>query len=140
MLTLQFVPYHEIETLTSEQKIRKLLGLVKDDKIVLMQGRLKFVEETRLIETTMKEISPSFKGIEICTIYPRMKSANITDKLRAELISLFLGNRDGLTIIGPATLVKEIKRDPNKVQLFAKELSVGKKRLKVKNNRKLVEY
>jgi len=31
---------------------------------------------------------------------------------------LLLGNRSGLTIIGPANVVKEIKQDPDKIQLF----------------------
>ena len=41
MLTLQFVPYGEIENLSSKNRIEKLLDIVKQDKIVLLQGRLK---------------------------------------------------------------------------------------------------
>lgn len=70
MLTLQFVPYSDIAYLTSDERIGKLLDIVKKDNIVLMQGRLKPIEETSLIQRTMEIIDKNFKGIEICTIYP----------------------------------------------------------------------
>ena len=56
MLTLQFVPYHEIENLSSENKIRKLLNLVRSDKILLVEGKLQPHEETKLIVRTMDQI------------------------------------------------------------------------------------
>ena len=68
MLTLQFVPYAEIEHLDSDERIQKLLSIVKGDKVVLMQGRLRPEEETLLIQQTMQEIAESFTGVEICTI------------------------------------------------------------------------
>ncbi len=54
MLTLQFIPYSEISDLSSVGRIRKLLGLAKENKIVLLQGRLKKEEEAELIKTTME--------------------------------------------------------------------------------------
>ncbi len=129
MLTLQFVPYDEIEHLDSSSRISKLLGLVKDNKIVLMQGRLRVTEETKLIESTMNEINGNFKGIEVCTIYPeRKRGESFGIKMKKEVAKILLGNREGLTIIGPSTLIKEIKRDPNKIQLLATELSLSRKR------------
>ena len=61
MLTLQFVPYEEIEELTSNERIKKLLGLVKDERIVVLEGRLKKQEEAELIRRTMEEINERFK-------------------------------------------------------------------------------
>ncbi len=55
MVTLQFVPYTEIESLSSVGRIRKLLNIAKQDKIVLLQGRLRKEEETELIKATMEE-------------------------------------------------------------------------------------
>ena len=133
MLTLQFVPYDEIEHLNSESRISKLLNLLKDNKIVLMQGRLRVTEEAKLIETTMKEIDESFKGIEVCTIYPEKKRGDsLGNILKKEVVKVLLGNREGLTIIGPSTLIKEIKRDPNKIQLLATELSRKKRAVEKK--------
>ena len=118
MLTLQFVPYGDIESLDSGQRIRKLLGIVKENKVILMQGRLKPEEETGLIQQTMELIREQFKGVEICTIYPEEKKLQFMGKVKKEMIKFLLGNRDGITIIGPANVIKEIKRDPNKIELF----------------------
>ena len=72
-LTLQFVPFNEINSLAPEKKINRLLDIVKKDKIVLLQGRLKPSEETWLIQKTMEQVTREFKGIELCTIYPGSK-------------------------------------------------------------------
>jgi len=118
MLTLQIVPYADIQNLDSDERISKLIKIVRDEKIVLMQGRLKPEEETALIQKTMELIEKSFRGIEICTIYPEEHNVEIFDKLRSQFAKLLLGNREGITIIGPANIVKEIRRDPNKIQLY----------------------
>jgi hypothetical protein len=136
MLTLQFVPYAEVEHLESEDRIEKLLNIVKDRKIVLMQGRLQPEEETLLIQHTMLQITKSFSGIEICTIFPEERDLQFFNKMRKGMVKMLVGNRDGITIIGPASVVKEIKRDPKRMQLFtitphgssSSKRSVAKKR------------
>ena len=70
MITLQVVPFSEIQGLSSVGRIRKLLNIAKENKSVLLQGRLKKEEETELIKTTMEEINKDFKGIELAVIYP----------------------------------------------------------------------
>ena len=117
-LTLQFVPYVDIESLSSESRLTKLLGIVKNKSVVLMEGRLKPEEETMLIERTMKEINKTFKGIELCTIFPEDKNLDLFKKLKKNFASMILGDREGITIIGPATVIKEIRRDPNRIRLF----------------------
>ena len=121
-LTLQFVPYYDIESLDTNSRIEKLLNIVKNKSVVLMEGRLKPEEETKLIKKTMQEITRSFKGIELCTIYPEEKNLDLFKKLKKNFTSMILGDREGITIIGPATVVKEIRRDPNKIQLFTFDL------------------
>jgi len=117
MLTLQFVPFVDIERLSSNQRISKLLGLVKKNKIVMMQGRLKPVEEAALIEKTMQEVSKEFKGIELCTVFPQRDSSFF----KKFFVKMLVGDIEGFTVIGPASIVKEIKRNPDKVELlFAK--------------------
>ncbi|MBS3146038.1 DUF2073 domain-containing protein [Candidatus Woesearchaeota archaeon] len=128
MLTLQFIPYNDIQYLTPERRINKLINVVKENKIVLMQGRLVPEEESTLIERTMEQINRSnFKGIEICTIYPESDS-NVVEKLKSKIANLLLGNREGLTIIGPATVVKEIKKHPDKIQLFTTDVKKKSRR------------
>ena len=126
MLTLQFVPYGDIEHLGSDQRIKKLLTIVRDEKVILMQGRLKPEEETKLIQQTMELIAEEFKGVEICTIYPEEKKLQLFSRVKKEMVKFLLGNRDGITIIGPASVIKEIKRDPNKIELFT--VTPGKKK------------
>lgn len=118
MLTLQFVPYGEIENLSSKDRIEKLLDIVKQDKIVLLQGRLKPEEETLLIMETMAQIHDKFRGVEICTIYPEENNLQFFNKIKKEMVKFLIGNRDGVTIIGPSTVVKEVRRNPNKIELF----------------------
>ena len=121
MLTLQFLPYSEIEGLSSVKRINKILKIAKDNKIVLLEGRLKKVEESELIQKTMEEISDQFKGIELAVINPDKKEEQVLKKMRNAIASVLLGNRIGFTIIGPANVVKEIKQDPNKIQLLLSE-------------------
>ncbi|MFC2134075.1 DUF2073 domain-containing protein [Bacteroidota bacterium] len=124
VLTLQFIPYTEIENLDSAKRINKLLKLVKDEKIVLLEGKLKSHEEAELISKTMEEVDQKFKGIELSVINPESTEAkDIFQKLRTLFLNLLLGNRKGFTIVGPASIVKEIKNDPEKIQLFTKESS-----------------
>lgn len=89
-----------------------------------MEGRLKPNEETDLIQRTMENLSKDFKGIELCTVYP-----NVKDKfLKGLLVNILIGDRTGLTVVGPANIVKEIKRDPNKILLLTE--NVRRKRKK----------
>lgn len=120
MLTLRYLPYNEHGDLGSNEKIRKVLNIVKNDSIVLMEGRLKPEEEAKLIERTMEQINRRFKGIEICTIFPEKKNDPFSRKLKNGFYKLLLGNRLGVTVIGPASIVKEIKRDPNKIELLTR--------------------
>jgi len=122
-LTLQFIPYNTLSALTSEERINKLLSIVKLNKIILLEGRLKPQEETELIRRTMEEISEKFKGIEISPILVDSTNDAFFQKIREQIITLLLGNRNGFTIIGPASVVKEIKQDPDKIQLFIEDLS-----------------
>jgi hypothetical protein len=133
MVTLQLVPYAEIEALTSVGRIRKLLSIAKEDKIVLLQGRLKKDEEAELIKATMEEIDDAFKGIELAVINPGA-SADLSgfQKLRSNVVTTLLGDRQGLTLIGPATVVRKIKKDPNKIELFTKNAAKKKKSKKKK--------
>lgn len=125
MLTLQFVPYEEIESLSSDERIKKLLGMVKDEKIVVLEGRLRKEEEGELIRRTMEEINERFRGIELSVIYPEKKKGK---SLKSGLAGMLLGQRQGLTVLGPATLIKEIRKDPDKIQLLTQEKSKKRKK------------
>jgi uncharacterized protein len=117
MLTLQFIPSDELVNLDREKKIQKLLKIIKQDKIVLMEGKLNSDEEADLIEYTMEMIDRKFKGIEIARLEPQTKK-DFSNVLKDSIFKLFFGDQRGMTVMGPAHIIKEIKRDPNKLQLY----------------------
>ncbi len=121
MLTLQFIPYSDVAELGTGQKIKKILDIVKEEKIVILEGRLKKHEEAELIKSTMEKINDKFKGVEISEIYPDSRPDTFGRMLKDSIAGMLLGNRQGLTVIGPATLVREIKKDPDKIQLFTED-------------------
>ncbi|MBI5073226.1 DUF2073 domain-containing protein [Candidatus Woesearchaeota archaeon] len=128
MLTLQYMPYAEIASLGSEERVGKILDIVKQNRIVLMEGRLTKGEETELIKQTMESIDEHFKGVEIGTLDPSAKeSAAFLEKIKKSMVNMLMGDRLGVTIIGPASIVKEIKQDPEKIQVFT-EIEKKKKR------------
>ena len=72
-LTLQFVPFNDIAELGSARRVTKLINIVKENKIVLLEGRLKKQEEADLIEIAMEEIDNKFKGIELAVLILKRK-------------------------------------------------------------------
>ena len=122
MLTIQYVPYSQIKSLDSDSRIKRLLRIVREDKIVLMEGMLKPGEETKLIQETMNMVNGKFKGVEVCTIQSQERMSVIKKS-----IFELLGTKSGMTIIGPASIIKEIKRDPNKIQLLTQNPRTRKK-------------
>ena len=127
MVTFQFIPYHEIEKLTSAKRVNKLMNIVKDNRIVIMEGRLRKEEEGDLIEITMEQIGPKFKGIELSVINPDKENLDTLQLVKSTFAKVLLGDRQGLTIIGPASIVKKIEKDPDKIELFTKELRQRKR-------------
>src|SRR3989338_4542355 len=127
MVTFQFIPYQDIESLTSAKRINKLMNIVKDNRIVIMEGRLRKEEEGDLIEITMEQIGPKFKGIELSVINPDKENLDTLQLVKSTFAKVLLGDRQGLTIIGPASIVKKIEKDPDKIELFTKELRQRKR-------------
>ena len=127
MLTLQFIPYYELQDLNQNQRITKLLRHVRENKIVLVEGKLDSEEEALLIQRTMEEINRSFKGVEICSIDNNTNS-DLIKRLRMALARMLMGNRGGFTVIGPASIVREIRKDPNKIEVLTGALKKTRRR------------
>jgi len=119
MLTIQFIPRIEFQNLSSPKRISKILKLVHENKMVLLEGRLESHEEAELIRKTMEGLSEKFHGIELAVL--DYNKDGVSDKVRSFFAKLLLGARMGITLIGPANIVKEIKRDPEKMQVFIKD-------------------
>ena len=119
-LMIHFMPFSEIAREDSIGRIKKIMGIVLDSKIIILQGRLKSDEEVRLIENSMTLIDniPDFQGVEIAAISGDSEFDNLFHRVRHNLARILVGEQDAITIIGPATVVKEIKRDPKKIELM----------------------
>ena len=102
--SIQFIPYSEIRDLNSNERIRKILGIVLGNNILFLQGRLRAEEETRLIGDTMAMIGhvKGFKGIELAVIGGNGSTQmGILDRMRNNMIkALSRGDLGAITIIG----------------------------------------
>lgn len=119
-LSLQVIPFAEIEKMGISERVKKILNLVLGNKIVIIHGRLRAEEEARLIEDTMAMVDHirGFKGIELAVIAPSMKDRGMFDKMRHNIAKSLVGDSSALTVIGPSSVVKEIRRDPKKIELL----------------------
>ncbi len=119
-LTIQFLPHTEIEKLTSSARIKKLLEIILKNKVIILQGRLAPEEETRLIEDTLILVGrvKGFKGIELAVVSPNQDDRSVMNKIKYGLANALVGQMDALTIIGPASVIKEMKKDPKKLEIL----------------------
>ncbi len=118
--SIQFLPYSEIRGLNSEDRMRKILGIILGNNILILQGRLTSNEEARLIGDTMAMIGhvANFKGIELAVISGNNQDSLLGKMTKGIANAIAGGDFSSITIIGPATIVKEIKRNPKKIELL----------------------
>ncbi len=119
-LSLQVLPFSEVKDLTIAERVKRILNLILGNKIVILHGRLRPEEESRLVQDTMAMIDhiKSFKGIELAVIEPDMRKETLFNKLKHNIAKSLVGDNSAITVIGPATIVKEIKRDPRTIELM----------------------
>jgi len=118
--SIQFMPHSEIRGLRTTERVRKILDIILGSNILILQGRLEPDEETRLIEDTMAMIGhvKNFKGIELAVIGNGDRQGFFSQMRNGLVNALSGGDLGAITIIGPATIVKEIKRNPRKIELL----------------------
>ena len=121
-LGLHILPFSEMRQLGISERVKKILSLVLSNKIVIFHGRLRAEEEARLIEDTMAMVDhiKNFKGIELAVIEPNLKNETFFVKITHGIMKNIIGDSGALTVIGPASIIKEIKRDPKKLELLLK--------------------
>ena len=61
-----------------------------------------------------------FKGIELAVIGSDNGSTPILRRFTQGMAKALAGDTAAMTIIGPASIVKEIKRNPKKIELMLK--------------------
>lgn len=113
-IEIEFITSDELGPVESQERVKQILDRVKKNKILVVEESLSPLEETMLIEKTMEEVDDKFTGIEISTLREKGSMG-----LRERLIKALGGKTGGLTVIGPAKLVKKIKKEPTKILILA---------------------
>lgn len=118
-LSLEFVPFEKLRKMDKDEQVNFIIKKIKDDKILIFDSKLTPEEEAKLISETMKHINKKFSGIEICSLYSETNQ-NWFDKTKNTIFKVLTGKSRGASIIGPAKIIKEIKRDPESISMLMK--------------------
>jgi len=102
-VTVDLISRNKLDELSSSEKIDFIIGEVKKGKILILEKGLTASEQADLIKKTMSSIDhDTFIGIEV-EGYPEE---------RLGFLQRLLGIRKPrLTVIGPANLLKTVKKD-----------------------------
>ncbi|MDP3742187.1 MAG: DUF2073 domain-containing protein [Candidatus Micrarchaeota archaeon] len=116
MIAIEFLSSKAMQGKTTTEKLQYIITAVKKgDKIVVLEESLSPSEETQLIQLTMQQVDKNFPGIEVATL------GSATLDIKTHLVKLLGGRTSGLTVVGPSSIVKQIKKDPNKLNLLAQK-------------------
>lgn len=108
-ISFNLVSRQKLEELTSDEKLKFILKEVKKGKILVLEHGLTPMEQTNLIESTMREIEQdTFIGVEMEGY--GQDSPSFIQKL------LGIDRKPRMTLIGPADLLHMIKKDNNMIQ------------------------
>jgi hypothetical protein len=113
MLRMKFVPYEKLKG-----NHAGVLRELKEGMIIVVDAKLSPREEAELIQETMRTISESFAGIELGSIDFAHIDLNGKGKLRTLLSEKITGKKRGLTLIGPANLVRRIEKKPEELMVY----------------------
>ncbi len=109
-LKMDFLSSDALKTQSSIEKISMIVEKVKKGELLVIEGGLEPEEEAELIETTMREIDvENFMGIDIYTL----------EKDESSFFGLSKKKTVGITIIGPANVMKAVKRKSNFLSMVA---------------------
>ncbi len=111
--------YDLLSELASQEKIERILEVVKTGEIVLLEGRLHPDEELQLTTHALKSVSGKFSGVEIAFLSSR-KAKTLLEHVKNSLLRILAKDRFGITVIGPSKIIKEIKMDPQKLEILFK--------------------
>ena len=111
MIKIKMVPYEKVKN-----DFSKVFRALQNNSIVLIDAKLKPDEEAFIIEDTMKRFSEKFTGIELSSISsPEMSN---TERIRNMIVERITGKKRGFTIIGPANIVRKIKKNPDDLLVY----------------------
>lgn len=109
-LKMDFLSSNALKNVSSMEKIYMIIDKVKEGDIVIIEGGLTPSEEAELIETTMREIDiEEFVGIDVHTL----------EKDKSSFFGMSKKKVIGITIIGPANIMKTVKKQSNFLSMVA---------------------
>ena len=108
-ISFNLVSRHKLDELTSSEKLQFILKEVKKGKILVLEHGLTPFEQANLIENTMKEIEEdTFIGVEM---------EGLGEDRPTFFQKLFgYSRKPRVTLIGPANLLKTIRKDNDMIQ------------------------
>ncbi len=118
-IDLEFIPFEKLKSMDLQKQVKYIIKKVKDNKILIFDSKLSPQEEAKLISETMKHIDKKFSGIEICSLYTEY-DRSFLGRVKDLIFKTLTGKSRGTSIIGPAKLIKEIKRDPEQIIISMK--------------------
>lgn len=132
-LKMDFVSSSVLDEKTKGRRINFILSKVKDGSILVTDAVLHPQEEVDLIKETMRRVDDGFPGIEVCSLKKQTKGLQflierLTDQ--KDRIQKFFSSlrgksssksslKTGITLIGPAKIIKRIKKNPDSFSISA---------------------
>ncbi len=108
-IAVNLISRQKLEGFTSDEKLTFILKEVQKGKILVLEHGLTPMEQTSLIEQTMKEIEQdTFIGIE-------MEGYSEDTPSFIQRVLGFI-KKPRMTLIGPANLLKTVRKDSNMIQ------------------------
>lgn len=115
-LSFKYLSSYDLDSF-GKQKYDKILDMIKDNYIVLIDGNFSKDDEIQLLRKTMEMIGPKFKGIEFASFDSQSKkNLGFFKNVRYKLANWISGGQ-GVTLIGRSEIIKDIKKDPSKLEL-----------------------
>lgn len=112
-IRIEFVSSAALSGMDSQGKVGYLIDVIRGGSIIVLEGRLQPEDERMLIEQTMSIVDDKFTGIEISSL------GSEKEGWKSAIIRLLGGKTGGMTVIGPARLIRAIKKDSTKINLLA---------------------
>ena len=108
-ISFNLVSKNKLENFSSEEKLKFIIKEIKKGKILVLECGLTPMEQTDLIEKTMKEIKQdTFIGVEM-----EGYSQDNTSFIKR----IFgITSKPRMALVGPANLLKKVKKDNDMIQ------------------------
>ena len=128
-LKMDFVSSIKLNGKPQKKKIDYILKRVKDGSILILDGVMSPEEEMELIRETMRRVDDGFPGIEVCSLRKEVKGLKfLFEKINegGEKFWTWMTRnppktdlKTGMTLIGPAKVIKKIKKNPDSFSVLA---------------------